>query len=172
MSDRLVAGTLLLVVAAAGAACVSRNVERISAEEAATMAPPPAPLSPEQRAATEAATPGVEGTIRLADELAGRSPEGTLFAILRVSGRQGGPPLAVKRLLPEFPQSFRITEEDAMIPGTPLAGDLDLVVRLDQDGNAFTQEPGDLEGRVGPVQVGATVEVVLRPAGGGDAPGR
>jgi hypothetical protein len=60
--------------------------------------------------------------------------------------------------------SFSISEADSMIPGTPLVGDLDIIARLDQDGDAFSRQEGDLEGRAGPVQVGAEVDIVLRPA--------
>ncbi len=51
-----------------------------------------------------------------------------------------------------------------MIPGTPFVGDLDVIVRLDQDANAFSRQPGDLEGRAGPVQAGGEVNVLLEPA--------
>lgn len=145
--------------------CVSRNVERIPADEAATMSPPPAPATAEERAAA-AELPGISGTVTLGPETGGAAPAGTLYLIVRVSGRQGGAPLAVKQLTADFPVAFRVTEADAMVPGTPLIGDMDIIVRLDQDGDAFSRQDGDLEASVGPVQVGDDIEVALRPAAG------
>lgn len=159
-TSRLVALIAILLV---GVACVSRNVEDISAEEAAGMAVPPAPLSPEERAAAVVAEPGVTGTISVADGVA-NVPDGVLFVIVRVAGREGGPPLAVKRLSAELPAEFTITSADSMIPGTPLVDAMDVSVRLDQDGDAWSEQPGDLAGSVGPVSVGDTVAIVLEPA--------
>lgn len=159
-------GLLALVAACVivtGTACVSRNVERISAEERASIAPPPEPNSQAERAASAAAIPGIDGTVVMAADLAGPAPPGVLYIIVRVAGRAQGPPLAVKQLSGELPAEFRISEADAMIPGTPLVGDLDVIVRLDQDGNAFSRQDGDLEGRAGPVQVGGRVQIVLYP---------
>lgn len=153
----------LLLVAAVGSACVSRNVERIPADEAAAMPAPPAPLSEDQSAASVVEVPGIDGTVSVAPGHTAPSAA-VLFVLVRVAGRQTGPPLAVKQLPGEVPTSFRISEADAMIPGTPFVGDLDVIVRLDQDGNAFSRQPGDLEGRFGPVQVGGTVQIELAPA--------
>lgn len=162
-------------VTLANTACVSRNVESISAEEAAQIGPPPEPLSDEQRAASVVQIPGIEGTFAVASELPDGAREGVVFVIVRVAGRAGGPPLAILQLPADFPADFRISEENSMIPGTPLVGDLDVIVRFDQDGNAFSRAPGDLEGRGGPVQVGGRVDIVLHPAEippAGDSGGR
>lgn len=153
---------LLLSVTALCAGCVSRNVETIDREEAATILPPPPPAEPGARPSV-ASLPGVQGTVNV-DPTVGAVPEGVLYIIVRVSGRDDGPPLAVKPMAAEVPVSFSITEADSMIPGTPLVGDLDIIARLDQDGDAFSRQEGDLEGRAGPVQVGATVDIVLRLA--------
>ena len=150
-------------------ACVSRNVERISAEEGASIAPPPEPNSEAERAASAAQMPAIDGTVTMAVDLAGPAPPGVLYVIVRVAGRAQGPPLAVKQLAGELPAAFRISEADAMIPGTPFVGDLDVIVRLDQDGNAFSRQDGDLEGRAGPVQVGGSVQIVLYPTATAEA---
>lgn len=157
-----VARFLLIPMLAMAGACVSRNIESISSEEAATRAEPPAPLAPEQRPDSVVETLGVDGTITLA-EGATMPASGVVFIIVRVSGRAGGAPLAVKQLPALVPATFQVSAADSMIAGTPLVGDLDLIVRYDQDGNAFSRQPGDLEGSVGPVQVGGVVEVVLSP---------
>ena len=153
---------LLFSIAVFCVGCVSRNVETIDRQQASTIAAPPEPLDPGARASVST-PPGVEGTISV-DPAVGVVPEGVLYIIVRVSGRDGGPPLAVKPLPADVPISFTISEADSMIPGTPLVGDLDIIARLDQDGDAFSRQDGDLEGRAGPVQVGGTVDIVLRPA--------
>lgn len=153
---------LAAVLVAAGGGCVSRNVESIDSEEAASIPPPPEPVDPGSRPAQETDLPGIEGTVSAADGVS--IPDGVLYIIVRVAGREGGPPLAVKQLPVQLPASFRVTEADSMVPGTPLVGGLDVIARLDQDGNAFSHQDGDLEGRVGPVEVGDTVEIVLVPA--------
>ncbi|HJO04789.1 MAG TPA: hypothetical protein QGG47_12545 [Acidobacteriota bacterium] len=153
---------LLVTVTMLCAGCVSRNVETIDGEEAATIPVPPPPSESGARPSV-ASLPGVQGTVNV-DPTVGAIPEGVLYIIVRVSGRDGGPPLAVKPMAAEVPASFNITEADSMIPGTPLIGDLDIIARLDQDGDAFSRQEGDLEGRAGPVQVGAAVDIVLRPA--------
>ena len=51
-----------------------------------------------------------------------------------------------------------------MTPGVSLSGEVFISARLDQDGNAVTREPGNLEGeyRKNPVKVGAQkVDIVL-----------
>lgn len=153
---------LLAALVMTGTGCVSRNVEDIGSEEAASIPPPPEPVDPAARKAAEAELPGIDGTIVAIDGVP--VPQGVLYIIVRVAGREGGAPLAVKQLPGELPASFRVTESDSMVPGTPLVGDLDVIARLDQDANAFSRQAGDLEGRAAAVQVGATVEIVLAPA--------
>ena len=170
----------VLVVAALTSACVSRNIESISSEEAAGMTPPPPPepvASPADAAAPAGepgapgpgpaapgeepasgggqagAASGIEVTVDVDPAAAGGVPSGaTLYLIVRVAGREGGAPIAVKRLAGTVPVTVTIGDADAMMPGTPLIGDLDVIARIDQDGSATTREPGDLEGRIGPVQ--------------------
>jgi hypothetical protein len=153
----------VILIAALGTACVSRNVENIDREEAASMATPPEPLTAEERANRVISDPGFTGSVRLGDDVTS-APDGVLYVIVRVAGRAGGPPLAVKRLPVELPTDFVVTSADSMIPGTPLVDGMDVTVRVDQDGDAFTVQPGDLQGTVGPVSVGDEIEVVLGPA--------
>ncbi|NKB86893.1 MAG: hypothetical protein GKS06_01555 [Acidobacteria bacterium] len=160
-SRRLYFFAIILLVTAVS--CVSRNVERIDDEEAAQMEAPPEPLSAEERANRVVADPGFTGSVRLGDEIAS-APDGVLYVIVRVAGRAGGPPLAVKRLPVELPTDFVVTSADSMIPGTPLVDGMDVTIRVDQDGDAFTVQPGDLQGSVGPVAIGDTIEIVLGPA--------
>ena len=154
---------LLILVAALGAGCISRNVESIDRDEAASMETPPEPLTAEERANRVIADPGFTGSVRLGDDVT-EAPPGVLYVIVRVAGRAGGPPLAVKRLPVELPADFTVTSAASMIPGTPLVDGMDVIVRVDQDGDAFTVQPGDLQGTVGPVSIGDEIEVVLGPA--------
>jgi hypothetical protein len=153
---------VLLLATTVIAGCVSRNVENIGEEEAASMAPPPAPLSAEERASAVIDEPGFTGLIEV-DPAAGSVPEGVLYVIVRVAGRETGAPLAVKRLSAELPAEFTVTSADSMIPGTPLVDAMDVTVRLDQDGDAWSQQPGDLSGFAGGVAVGDTLQIVLTP---------
>lgn len=178
-----------LVVATLTSGCVSRHVESIGSEEAAEMSPPPPPVSttvpagpttpatdpgsaPEGSETQDERQAGIEVAVTVDPGVTRGVPAGaTLYLIVRVAGREGGAPVAVKRLAGTVPITVTITEADAMMPGTPLIGDLDIIARIDQDGSATTREPGDLEGRVGPVQAGSSVSIALSPVGGGDGSG-
>ena len=157
---------LVLVASAIGTACSQRNAERIGREEAASIPPPPAPQassSPADGAAVESTT-RIAGTIEVAPDLADSVPSGgILYLIVRVAGREGGAPLAVQQSpAPALPYTFEITERDSMIEGTPLIGEMSITARIDQDGDAFTETPGDLSGEASPVVEGdANVVIVL-----------
>lgn len=90
----------------------------------------------------------VAGQVKIAPALADQvKPTDVLFVIVR---RPGGMPrpLAVKRFDgPTFPVSYEITNADVMVQGTELRGMVDVVARLDRDGQAGPAQPGDLEGK-------------------------
>lgn len=147
--------TFLIVLS--GIACVQRNVEPISSEEAASISPPPEPLASSQQTDPNAlAVTRLSGVVEVAPDLAGEVPENaTLYLIVRVAGREGGAPLAVQQIRsPSFPLAFVITESDAMIEGTPLIGEMSVTARVDQDGDAFTTTAGDVVGQTSPVVAG------------------
>ena len=74
------------------------------------------------------------------------SPDAILFIIAR---KEVGPPLAVQRIArPQFPLAYALSQQDAMIPGTVMQGEVFVKVRLDRDGNAGPLEAGDLTGQV------------------------
>ena len=140
-----------------GVACVQRNVEPISSEEAASISLPPEPLASSQQTDPNAlAATRLSGAVEVAPELAGEVPENaTLYLIVRVAGRDGGAPLAVQQIRSRsLPLAFVITEYDAMIEGTPLIGEMSVTARVDQDGDAFTTTAGDLVGQTSPVVAG------------------
>jgi hypothetical protein len=85
----------------------------------------------------------------------------TLFLALRAAG--GGPPAAVKRIpSPSFPLEATLGDEDSML-GQPLPARGELTVRLDGDGNATTQEAGDLAAAA-PGVPGTPITLVLASA--------
>lgn len=105
----------------------------------------PVPNAPPGRPGV-AEPPPIRGTLSLDPGLAALvPPEGVLFLIAR--GPTPGPPVAVKRIArPRFPLSFEIGPDDRMIAAIPFAGPLELVARIDADGNATTRGAGDLQG--------------------------
>ena len=87
--------------------------------------------------------------------------EGVFFVFVRREGVVGGPPLAVKRMVFKgFPQSFSISEKDAMRSTARFEGNLKLTARLDQDGDARSV-PGDIEGSILIKGVTKGIELVL-----------
>ena len=82
--------------------------------------------------------------LNLADQV---KPTDVLFVIVR---RPTGPPrpIAAKRFDgPKFPVQFEITNDDVMVKGNELKGMVDVIARLDRDGQAGQPQPGDMEGR-------------------------
>ena len=161
-SRKLPVCAAVVLLVAVSSACVQRNVERIGSDEAATFATPPPPSPQSSNQPTIAAT-RITGVIELTSELADGVPENaTLYIIVRVAGRDTGAPLAVQQISNAvFPFEFVITEKDSMIPGTPLVGAMSITARVDQDGDAFTTNDGDLSGKTAPVLAGDT-DIIVR----------
>jgi hypothetical protein len=94
----------------------------------------------------------VTGVIRIHPKARSRAKASTpVFVIVKHAGADGaasGPPLAVAKLTwgdkTEIP--FELTEDNAMIGGTQLTGDVIVVARYDQDSDALTKESGDISG--------------------------
>lgn len=105
----------------------------------------------------------VSGVIRMSANLPVKAwRTRTLFIILE--REEGGPPLAVQRLVEtRFPYRYVITKDDVMIRGRKFAGRVRVRARLDADGVPGPLVKGDFEGRAaGPVTVGAkNVDVVI-----------
>jgi len=115
------------------------------------------------REAAKAAAGAITGTVELSPALRGRyEPADTLFVLARAPS---GPPmpLAVQRFRAgELPVRFRLDENSSMVPGRVLAeaGEVSIVARISRSGSPQAQ-PGDLEGRSGPVRAGAKVRIVI-----------
>jgi cytochrome c-type biogenesis protein CcmH len=90
----------------------------------------------------------IAGQIQIAPNLADQvKPTDVLFVIVRRP--TGAPrPIAAKRIDgPKFPVQFEITNADVMVQGSELKGMVDVIARLDRDGQAGQPQPGDMEGR-------------------------
>ncbi len=114
----------------------------------------------------EGSAKNVTGTISLSpdlpkNKLLEKSEKSVVFIIARPAGMQGGPPLAVQRLLDvEWPHRFAIGQGDVMMPGVQFEGRLTLKVRIDSDGDA-RPGPGDIEGTVDASAGDDNVTIVL-----------
>ena len=91
----------------------------------------------------------VSGIISLDPELkVSMRPGAGLFIFARPEGVDAGPPLAVKRHgVFKFPFEFEIGQLNTMMEGSQFEGTMNLMARLDQDGNRKSS-PGDVEGKV------------------------
>lgn len=99
------------------------------------------------------AGPHVSGQIEL-DPSRGAAPAGAIvFLIARAAGQTEGPPLAVKRLPPDFPLHFTLSSEDSMM-GQELPAEMRVEARLDSDGNPLTRPPTDPTARLDGVRLG------------------
>lgn len=89
----------------------------------------------------------IAGRVMITQTLAGQvRPTDVLFIIVKRPG--GTRPVAAKRIeSPQFPVAFELTNADVMVQGSELRGMLDVMARLDRDGQAGPVQPGDIEGR-------------------------
>jgi cytochrome c-type biogenesis protein CcmH len=99
----------------------------------------PAPASGASSGSAASATAAVRVTVKLAPALgAAVPPSMPLFVIVR-DPKQPGPPLAVKRLSSQFPQTVELTNADSMIAGRSFAPDqqVEVVARIARSGSAL-----------------------------------
>ncbi len=98
----------------------------------------------------------VAGSVDVAEALKSRvGNQDTIYLIARAG--ESGPPLAAARVkMDRFPLSFSLDDSMAMNPANKLSGhkEVVLVARISASGNPIAQ-PGDLEGRITGVAVGA-----------------
>ncbi|MFL5813120.1 MAG: hypothetical protein ACJ763_06040 [Bdellovibrionia bacterium] len=97
--------------------------------------------------AAGASSKSIQGTVQITKQLKDKlSSTAALYIIARPNGVTAGPPVAVKRFTTplNFPISFEITANDAMMPGTPLEGEFTLMARVSQKGSASPAAAGDL----------------------------
>jgi len=105
----------------------------------------------------------ISGTVDLDPALRSEvAPSAVLFVFVRSAGVAEGPPLAVKRLPPRFPQQFELSEADAMM-GQPFPDPLRIDARLDADGDPTTRPPTDPRAYLDRVKAGRTdLHLVLK----------
>lgn len=121
--------------------------------------PPVAQAQDEAETVPDAPDPAqsISGTITIADALSKKVTAGeTMWLVVRPGDGRPGPPLAIQRLsVGTFPQDFTVSSRDAMIQGIPFAGQVDITVRVDQDGNPMTHSKGEVYGTVQGIKVGS-----------------
>jgi hypothetical protein len=93
----------------------------------------------------------IKGVIAVSPKVADRAPVGgVVFVNVRradASGQPSGAPLAVAKLTYQGGDlPFELTEGQAMVAGTELAGDVVVSARYDHDGDAMSKQPGDVVG--------------------------
>lgn len=105
----------------------------------------------------------IDGSIDIAPALKSRlGSKDTIFLFAR-PGESGAPTAAIRVTVSTFPFEFSLDDSMAMIPGNVLSQhkEVVLVARISPSGNPMAQ-PGDFEGRVSGVKVGATgVKLVI-----------
>lgn len=88
--------------------------------------------------------------ITLGRQLAKKIPSNAiLFVFVRPTDNSAGPPLLAERVpVSAMPIDLKLTDADAMMPGTSLAGyrQVEVMARVSLSGNAVAQ-PGDMEGK-------------------------
>jgi hypothetical protein len=105
---------------------------------------PDRPIDPNHR---------VTGVISVDAKAKDRVKPGTaVFLIVKRAGPDGapsGPPLAVDKLSwTAGGVPFELTDAQAMVAGTELAGDVIVLARYDQDSDAMSKQPGDITGQI------------------------
>lgn len=139
-----------------------------------THAPQPAEANPAPSPQTT-----LRGALTLDPKLADKVKPGAVIFLAARAAQNGapvGPPLAVKRLVAaSWPLPFELSAADAMMPGLSLQGQVIITARVDQDEDAMTKSPGDIEGVSVPLSVpNPSVQLVLdkvrTEAAGGPSP--
>lgn len=109
----------------------------------------------------------VKGMIKIHEKAKPRTQPGTsLFLVVKRVGPDGAPtgaPLAVDKMAwnAAGELSFTLTEEQAMVGGTELTGDVIVSARYDQDADAITKQPGDITGSARVTLPAENVTIVL-----------
>ncbi len=109
----------------------------------------------------------VKGMIKIHEKARARAQAGTsLFVVVKRVGPDGapfGPPLAAEKLAwnAAGELSFSLTEEQAMVGGTELTGEVIVTARYDQDADAISKQPGDITGSARVTLPAENVTIVL-----------
>lgn len=124
--------------------------------------PPPA----DDKTASVAPGAVIKGRIDIAPALKSRLAESDVIFLFARPGQSGPPVAAIRASASQLPLEFELDDSTAMSPGNSLSQhkQVMLVARLSKSGNPMAQ-PGDLEGTVANVKVGATgVKIMIDQA--------
>src|SRR5204863_7006144 len=92
----------------------------------------------------------IKGTLKVGAKVKDKvKAGGAVFLIVKkadASGAPSGPPLAVDKVIYADNLKFELSEANAMVAGTELAGDVVITARYDQDSDAISKQPGDVTG--------------------------
>lgn len=103
------------------------------------------------------------GTATLSREAEGKfKPGATLFVIARSLDGHPAPVAAVKLRVEKFPVDFVLTPADSM-DGAELPAQVDILLRLDDDGDLTTKHPGDMASQAVTATAGEHFSVLLAP---------
>ena len=110
----------------------------------------------------------VSGILRVDPEMEKNLPDNwKLFLYARPVGVHRGPPLAVRLFeTVKFPYNFTIGQENIMMPGSVFKGEMNLIARIDQDGDARSSA-NDLEGSLTVTAGDKNLELVIDRRVGG-----
>lgn len=115
--------------------------------------PPPA----DANTAAVAAGAAIKGSIDIAPALKARLADTDVLFLFARPGQSGPPVAAIRASASQLPLEFELDDSTAMNPGNTLSQhkQVMLVARVSKSGNPAAQ-PGDLEGSVANVKVGAS----------------
>lgn len=128
--------------------------------------PPPSVAMPAQPGAQASSQSGgsISGTVRIAPTLASHVSPGDVLLVYAKAMSGPSMPLAIMRTsAAKLPLAFQLDDGQAMLPELRLSSvnEVALMARISHSGGA-TPQPGDLEGALRPVRVGATdLELVV-----------
>lgn len=89
----------------------------------------------------------ISGVIEISPELAGSTSAADVVYVIARDPESQGPPLAVERLTGNgYPMRFVLDVTPAMLPGAAQRRPLQLIVKVDRDGDVETSSPEDLLG--------------------------
>jgi len=114
--------------------------------------PPPA----DNKTASMAPGATIRGSVDIAPALKSKLKETDVLFLFARPGQSGPPVAAIRGRVGQFPLEFELNDSTAMSPGNTLSQhkQVMLVARVSKSGNPLAQ-PGDLEGRILDVKVGA-----------------
>jgi len=131
-----------------------QEAERLAQSGVPGLAPPPAADS---KTAAVAEGVAIKGRIDIAPALKSRLADTDVLFLFARPGQSGPPVAAIRASAGQLPLEFVLDDSMAMNPGNTLSRhkQVMLVARVSKSGNP-TAQPGDLEGAVANVKVGAT----------------